>query len=118
MSVLSDYSADEQRLLLRSLSAAAEVISAASPGRDRETASEGVAAATYILESRSEYLDNSLVSSIQYELERRAASDQPFPNFHERAPTVPGARENALAILHDVVALAGGARGCRRGGRL
>lgn len=104
MSLLSDYSADDQRLLLRSLSAAAVLIAAASPGRQVETASEGVAAASYILESRGEFLDNALIGSILFELERRSAAGEPFPSFHEAA-TAPGAREDALATLQAVAAL-------------
>jgi hypothetical protein len=61
MSVLSDYTAEEQSLLLRSLRATAIAISAASPGRKTETISEGFAAASYIMEVREPYLANSLI---------------------------------------------------------
>ena len=60
MSVLDDYSAEEQSLLLRSLAAAAIAIAAASPGRKVETASEGFAAASYIMEVRQPYLAHPL----------------------------------------------------------
>ena len=104
MSVLADYTPDEQRLLLRSLSAAAEVVSAASLGKKAETASEGFAAASYIMGSHGDYLDNPLIGSVQYELDRRAKADEKFPDFFQRA-TAPGAEENALEILRQVSAL-------------
>jgi hypothetical protein len=104
MSVLADYSAEEQSLLLRSLAAAAIAIAAASPGRKVETVSEGFAAAQYIMEVRQPYLANPLIGSLQYELERRAAADQPFPDFVEQA-TAPGAEQTALDTLAAVAAL-------------
>ena len=64
MSVYSDYSPAEQRLLTSSLEAAAVFVSAASLGRSEETISEGFAAASLVLDSRDEYVSNSLVSSI------------------------------------------------------
>lgn len=104
MTVLADYTPDEQRLLLRSLSAAAEVVSAASLGKKAETASEGFAAASYIMESHGEFLDNPLIGSVQYELDRRAKADEKFPDFFKRA-TAPGAEGAALDILRQVNAL-------------
>jgi hypothetical protein len=104
MSILSDYSAEEQQLLLRSLSAAALAIAAASLGKRRETASEGIAAATYILESREEFLGNTLVGSVQHELEIRAEQGAAFPNFEEQA-VAEGAATTALATLRDVATL-------------
>ena len=44
MSLLADYTTDEQMLLMEGPRLAAVVISAASPGRSAETASEGFAA--------------------------------------------------------------------------
>lgn len=104
MSVLADYSPEEQSLLLRSLSAAAVAISAASPGRKVETVSEGVAAATYIMEVRQPYLANPLIGSLQYELERRSAAGESFPDFVEQA-TAPGAEGAAFETLAAVAAL-------------
>jgi hypothetical protein len=104
MSILSDYSPEEQQLLLRSMSAAAIAISAASLGRRRETASEGIAAATYIMESRGEFLDNTLVGSVQHELDRRTEAGVAFPNFEEQA-VAEGAKEAALQTLRDLAAL-------------
>ena len=64
MTIYTDYTADEQQLLRKSLQAAAVAVSAASPGRKEETASEGYAAASFILGSRPEYVANTLVTSI------------------------------------------------------
>lgn len=104
MSVLADYTPEEQQTLLQSLRAAAVAVSAASPGRERETASEGIAAATYIIESRGEFLDNPLIGSVLFELEQRAASESRFANFVEIA-TAPGAHAQAMETLRDAVAL-------------
>lgn len=104
MSILIEYSSEDQRILLRSLQAAAIAVSAASPGRSAETVSEGIAAAAYVLDSRSDYLANTLVTSIQFEIQLRAEAEVPFPNFVERA-TAPGALEDAYAALRDVAAL-------------
>jgi hypothetical protein len=104
MSVLSDYTADEQTLLLRSLAAAAIAISAASPGRKVETASEGFAAAQYIMEVRKPYLATPLIGSVQYAIESRAAADQSFPDF-VKAATAAGAGQSALDTLAAVAAL-------------
>ena len=92
MSILTDYTADEQQLLLRSLEAAAIAVSAASPGRKVETAKEGFAAASYIMENRAAYLDNPLIGSIQYALEARAKAGGSFPSF-EKLAVAPGAKE-------------------------
>ena len=104
MTVLADYSAEEQTVLLRSLSAAAVAISAASLGRKTETVQEGFAAAQYIIEVREPYLTWPLVGSVQYELERRAAADQPFPDFVAQA-TAPGAEQAALEMLRAAAAV-------------
>ena len=69
MTVLNEFTADEQLLLMEGPRLGAVVVSAASLGQKRETASEGFAAADYILNSRGDYLDNALVSSILYEIE-------------------------------------------------
>ena len=44
MSLLTDYTAEEQLLLMEGPRLGAVVVSAASPGRSAETASEGFAA--------------------------------------------------------------------------
>lgn len=104
MSILSEYPAEEQLLLLRGLSAAAIAVSAASLGRARETAAEGFAAARYIIENKGNYLDNSLIGSVQYELEVRAANGAPFPDFQQQV-VAESAMEDALATLRAVAAL-------------
>jgi hypothetical protein len=108
MSVLSDYAAEEQLLLMEGPRLGAVVVAAASLGPKRETASEGFAAASYVLDgSRGAYLDNGLVTSIQYELEKRARSDAKFADFVELA-SAPGAKEAALERLRKLADLLGG----------
>ena len=104
MSVLTDYTAEQQRILLGSLPAAAIAIAAASPGRKTETVSEILAAAGYILDSRSEFLGNTLVSSIQFDVQLRADTDGAFPDFAARAEA-PGALADAYAALRAAAAL-------------
>lgn len=104
MSILSDYNASEQALLLRSLAAAAVAVSAASIGRKTETVSEGFAAAQYILEVRQPYLANSLIGSVQYAIEHRVAEEETFPDFVKRV-TAPGAEQEAFDTLAAVTAL-------------
>ena len=65
---------------------------------------EGFAAAKYIMEVRQPYLANPLIGSLQYELERRAAADQPFPDFVAQA-TADGAEQAAFDTLEAVAAL-------------
>ncbi len=104
MSLFSDYTAEEQALLLRSLQATAVAVAAASPGRRTETVSEGFAAASYIMEVRQPYLANPLIGSLQYELERRTAARQSFPDF-EKAATAAGAEQAAYDTLAATAAL-------------
>lgn len=104
MSVLADYTPEEQALLLRSVRAAAIAISAASLGRKAETASEGFAAASYVLEERQPYLSNTLIGSIQYYIDQRAQSDAKFASYEDEA-NAPDAEAAALAALRDVAAL-------------
>jgi hypothetical protein len=104
MTILADYTPDEQLLLLRSISAAAIAISAASPGRRRETAAEGIAAAVYVMESKGDFLDNTLVGSVQHELDRRVDEGVIFPNFEEQA-VAEGAGAAALVTLREAAAL-------------
>lgn len=104
MTILSEYTAEEQLVLLSSPSAAAVAISAASPGRGVETANEGVAAAEYVLGSEGAYLDNTLIGSILFELNRRARAEEPFPNFTEQAAAV-DALPQALDALRAATAL-------------
>lgn len=104
MSVYTDYSDEQQRLLRASLEAAAVVISAASPGRKEETVSEGFAAAEFVLDSQAEYVGNSLVSSVILALQQRARDEKAFPDY-VRVATDPGAAEWARQTLRDVRAL-------------
>lgn len=104
MSLFTDYTPDEQQLLLRGLQAAAVAISAASLGRKTETFSEGFAAASLITERSEATVANPLITSIQFALDQRAASGQPFPNF-EKAASAPNAKEEAMQTLHQVAAL-------------
>jgi hypothetical protein len=101
MTVLSDYTAEEQRLLMEGPRLGAVAVAAASLGKERETASEGFAAAEYVLSSKGDYLDNTLIGSIQYELQQRSANEEHFANFVDLA-SVPGAKEDALAKLRQL----------------
>jgi hypothetical protein len=98
MTTYGDLAGDEQRLLLASLQAAAVAISTASPGRSEETASEGFAAASFVLASRHAYVANPLVSSVILALEGRVRSGAPFPEYVNAAAAA-GARDRALDTL-------------------
>lgn len=104
MTIYADYSADEQRQLRAGMQAAAVAVSAASPGRPEETVSEGVAAASVILESGADYVANTLVTSMIREVERRLKTEQPFPDYVEVAQAE-GAHDAAVAALRAVAAL-------------
>ena len=104
MSVFTDYSLEEQQVLLRSLQAAAVAISAASLGRKVETASEGIAAAITITERNVAQLDNTLIGSVQFALNERATSGQPFPDYIKVASAA-DAGPRALETLRAVAAL-------------
>ena len=104
MSVYADYTPDEQLVLLRSLQAAAVAISAASLGRKVETASEGFAAASYITDRSAAQLDNTLIGSVQFALDERVRSGQPFPDYVKVA-MAPDAGPQALETLRQVAAL-------------
>lgn len=104
MTVIADYTEEEQRLLRAAIEAAAVAISAASPGRDEETVSEGFAAARFVLESQPAYVGNTLVTSILVELQERIKEEQPFPEYVKVA-TAPGALDEAMAVLARVAKL-------------
>jgi hypothetical protein len=104
MSILSDYTADEQRLLMEGPRLGAVVVAASSLGKSSETVSEGFAAAEYVLTSREAYIGNTLVGSIQFTLEGRAESGDAFADFVDLAEA-PGAKEGALARLRELAAL-------------
>jgi hypothetical protein len=104
MSIYGGFSDDEQRLLRASLEAAAVAVSAASPGRPEEAASEGFAAASFILERKADYVEDRLVSAVIADLEARLKVEQAFPDFVKVA-AAPGALEWAMETLHAVVTL-------------
>jgi len=104
MTVYSEYTADEQRLLRSSLRAAAVAVSAASLGRKEETGSEGFAAASLVLESRNAYVSNALVSSVIIELEAEVKADRTFQDFVKVASS-PDAGQTAMDTLRAVVTL-------------
>jgi hypothetical protein len=104
MTVIADYSEEEQRLLRAAIEAAAVAISASSPGRKEETVSEGFAAARFVLESQPAYVGNTLVTSILVELLERIKEEQPFPDYVELA-SAPGAFDESMAVLARVVKL-------------
>jgi hypothetical protein len=104
MSVLTDYTADESRLLMEGTRLGAVVVSAASPGRAAETASEGFAAIQYAMSRSGEFLDNTLIGSIQFELDQLLKSDWKFADYSKLA-TAPGAKDQALARLGELADL-------------
>jgi hypothetical protein len=104
MSVLTDYTSEEQPLLMQGPRLGAIVVSAASPGRSADTVSEGVAAIQYAMSSRGEFLDNTLIGSILYELDQLAKSDQRFAPYGKLA-AAPDAEAQALAQLGRIADL-------------
>jgi hypothetical protein len=104
MSLFVDYTADEQRLLLEGPRLAAVAISAASLGRGTETAAEGFATAEYIMAVRPDYLGNTLITSIQYEIDRLAKADWRFASYSKLAEA-PDAKAQSLARLAELADL-------------
>lgn len=104
MTVIGDLTDDERRVLMAALQAAPVVISAASPGRKEETASEGFAAASAILQSRDAFVANPFVGSIIVAIEQRIHAEQPFPDY-VAAATAPDAEAHALDALRAGAAL-------------
>lgn len=101
MSVLTDYTTEEQRLLMQGPRLGAIVVSAASPGRSAETAAEGFAAITYAMTERREYLGNTLINSILFELDELAKAEWKFADYNKLA-VAPAAKEQALAQLGQI----------------
>ncbi len=104
MSVLADHTPDDQRTLLRAISAAAVLVSTASPGSKADTASEGFAAAEYVLDSLEGSIGNTLVSSVILSLRSGVANDESFPDY-VRTATAADASDQARRALTDVAAL-------------
>lgn len=102
MTLLGDFGPDDQRLLLQGLEAAAVLISTASPGRKEETASEGFAMATFVLESARDHIAQPLLVSIIGALEDRAAGGGSFPDY-AKVVAAPDARDRAMGIARSVV---------------
>ncbi len=104
MTVYADYTPEEQQILRSSLQAAAVAVSASSLGRKEETGSEGFAAASSILDGAPAHVDNTLITSVIVELQRRLATEQPFPDFVAVA-SAQGAREGAFETLGELASL-------------
>jgi hypothetical protein len=104
VSSLNDYSEQEQLLLLQGPRLGAIVISAASPGRSAETASEGFAAVNYAMTSRGEFLDNVLINSLLYKLDELAKEDRKFADYNKLA-TATDAEAQSLARLAEIADL-------------
>jgi hypothetical protein len=104
MTVLADYTEEEQALLRSALESAAVAVSAASPGRDEETVSEGFAAAAFVLESQPRYVDNTLVTSVLVGLQGDLQHEHVFPEYRLVAAS-PGAMQESLIVLGRVTQL-------------
>jgi tellurite resistance protein len=104
MTVITDYTPEEQTLLMEGPRLGAVVISASSLGRSAETAAEGFAAIDYALTTSDKYAGNALIISIQYALNAMLKTDVKFKDYGALAEA-PGAKENALAKLHQIAAL-------------
>ncbi len=101
MTVIADYTEEEQQLLRSALEAAAVAISAASPGRKEETVSEGYAAAAFVLDSGPEYVGDTLITSIIVQLQIDLKQGHVFPNYLDVA-TAPGALDESMVVLGRV----------------
>jgi hypothetical protein len=104
MSLLTDYTAEEQLLLMEGPRLGAVVVSAASPGRSAETVSEGFAAVKYAMSSQGEFLGNTLINSILFELDQLAKTDHKFADYNKLA-TAPDAKAHSLARLGQIADL-------------
>jgi hypothetical protein len=104
MSLITDYTSEEQILLMQGPRLGAIAVSAASPGRAADTMSEGIAAIQYAMGSRGEFLDNTLISSILYQFDQLAKSDRKFADYGKLAAT-PDAGPHALAQLGQIADL-------------
>ena len=104
MSLYADYDPDQQRVLVRAISAAAVLVSTASPGSRADTVSEGFASAEYVLDSLEPYIGNTLVTSVIIAIRDRLAAEEPFPDYTDVA-TAPDAADQARARLSAVATL-------------
>lgn len=104
MTVLADYTDEEQELLRSAIRAAAVAVSAVSLGREEETVSEGFAAADLVLKSQPDFVGNTLVTSILVWLQQQLKADHVFADYLEVA-SAPGAFDEAMIVLGRVVDL-------------
>ncbi len=104
MSLITDYSNEAQLLLMQGPRLGAVVVSAASPGRASETAAEGFAAIKYAMTSEGEFLGNTLINSILYQLDQMSKAEYPFADYSKLA-TAPDAKSDALAKLAQLADL-------------
>ena len=104
MSLITDYGSEEQLLLMQGPRLGAIVVSAASPGRASETATEGFAAIKYALTSEGEFLGNALINSILYQLDQMSKAEFKFADYNKLA-TAPDAKPDALAKLAQIADL-------------
>jgi hypothetical protein len=102
MTLIGEFEPADQLLLLQGLEAAAVLISTASLGRKEETASEGIAMATHVLDSAKDQIPHPLLTSILRELEDRAAGGGAFPDYG-KVVMAPGARDRARGIVRSAV---------------
>jgi hypothetical protein len=101
MSVLSDYTTEEQALLMQGPRLGAIVISAASPGRASETAAEGFAAIDYAMRQHREFIGNTLIASILFELDQLEKAEFKFKDYGKLA-VAEDAGKAALAQLGQI----------------
>ena len=104
MSLYADYDPDQQRVLVRAISAAAVLVTTSSPGPRADTVSEGFASAEYVLDSLEANIGNTLVSSVIIAIRDRLAAEEPFPDYTEVA-SAPDAADQARARLTAVATL-------------
>jgi hypothetical protein len=104
MSLITDFTSEEQSLLMQGPRLGAIVVSAASPGRSADTASEGFAAIESAMRGRGEFLDNTLIGSILYELDQLSKAEHRFADYGKLA-AAPDAGEHALAQLGEIADL-------------
>ena len=101
MTVLADYSAEEQELIRHAVASAAIAVSAASLGRNEETVSEGFAAADLVLKSQPNFVGNTLVTSIIVQVDAEVQTDQVFPDYLQRV-SAPGAYDESLIVEETI----------------
>ncbi len=106
MTLIGEFDRADQLLLMQGLEAAAVLISTASLGRKEETASEGIAMASYVLDSARDQAAHPLLTSIIQALEDRAAGGGAFPDYG-KVVAAPDARDRALGIVRSAVAAVG-----------